>query len=42
MPTNIFIYTNVFAIRRLGQTLLSLTDQDRRNRHRLPSMMQIN
>ena len=26
MPPNIWIYTNVFAIRRLGQTLLSLTD----------------
>jgi hypothetical protein len=31
MPTNIYIYTNVFAIRHLGHILLSLTDQDRRN-----------
>jgi hypothetical protein len=31
MPQNIHIYTNVFGIRRLGQTLLSLTDQDRRH-----------
>jgi hypothetical protein len=33
MPTNIYMYTNYFAIRRLGQTLLSLTDSNRRNRH---------